>query len=539
MKTFEDHPADEAQEQGGLSSGDRQKNLRSFDRSDLRIVLGLTLALSLLYWRTLTHGLLIDDSAEFQTMAQQFGHTHPTGYEVYTFIAGLVALIPIGDPATRVTAWSALAGALTTAVVYLTIRQLGSGRIGALVGSVSLALGATFWSQSVIAEVYTTGLLLASIILGSVLRWESTRDHGWLVLAGVAGGLSLGVHFTNGLFVPAIGLFLLLSSRQWSTWRFALLGAGLGIALAVTAFVIVDLIDPPNQYFDAVISPSASAWDLEADQIDGVFERLRFDWTARQFQNQMFSDPSRLMPERWSNFRGGLSNEVSLVGMLLSAVGIAALAVRSAKTAALLGISAIVQLVYAFNYEIGDLVYVFYLPVYLLLALLLGIGLDSLGSLASRLLPTASRSRGTATALLGVFALAPLVLSNTDSLRSGTTPAFEFESYPRESATQLIAAATVADLPADAVVLTDWELLYTYVYVANIEQDRSDLRFYEVKPADDSEVLAESLLRFVEEAAAIQPVFVADHVDEFRAVGLYLAPVRIGPTRMFRVLPQN
>ena len=502
---------------------------------DLAIAAGLALISAIAYWRTLTHGLLVDDSAEFQTMARLFGHTHPTGYEVYTFVAGLAALIPIGNPATRVTAWSAIAGALTVGVVYLTIRQLGAKTIGAVTGSTSLAIGATFWSQSVIAEVYTTGLLLAAIILGAIVRWDTTRERKWLFIAGVAGGLSLGVHFTNGLFLPAIALFLILSCRQWDTWKVAIAGAFAGAALAIVAFGIIDLINPPNQYFEAVIAPSASAWDLEASDVDGVGERIKFDWTARQFQSQMFSDPGRLMPERLADFRGSLSDELSLVGLGLAGLGSVGLLRRSPRTAALILLSLLVQLVYAFNYEIGDLVYVFYLPAYLLLALLLGLGLDLVGQWLARIPLPVKGNNQLGTAAIGVLALLPVMQPNLASLSSASTPLFEFESYPVESDTELIIAATIQDLPDNSVVLTDWDLLYTYVYVASVEQGRDDLTFHETQPADDRDVLAESMLSYVASIAEERPVFVSDYSDQFRAAGFYLSPIRIGPTRMFRV----
>ncbi len=504
-------------------------------RLDLAVTTGLVLVSAIAYWRTLTHGLLVDDSAEFQTMARLFGHTHPTGYEVYTFVAGLAALVPIGNPATRVTAWSAVAGALTIGVVYLTIRQLGTKVVGALAGAVSLAVGATFWSQSVIAEVYTTGLLLAAVILGALLRWDTNRDPKWLFVAGVSGGLSLGVHFTNGLFVPAIALFLVLSSRKWDTWKVAIAGAVAGATLAIIAFGIIDLVNPPNQYFDAVIAPSASAWDLEPAQIDGVGERMKFNWTARQFQSQMFSDPGRLMPERWADFRGSLSEEISLVGLILAGIGAVGLAKRSPRIAILIFLSLLIQLVYAFNYEIGGLVYVFYLPAYLLLALLVGLGLDLVGQGLSRLPVPVKGVNQLGMAAIGLLAVLPVLQPNLGSLSVASTPAFGFESYPVESNTELIVAATIGDLPENSVVLTDWDLLYTYVYVASVEQGRDDLLFHETQPADDSEMVAESMLSYVASIAEDRPVFVSDYTDQFRAAGFYLAPVRIGPTRMFRV----
>ncbi len=542
MTTFLATSTPEGAEQPGANPR-RRKNWDP-DGADRAVATILGLASFVAYWRTLAHGLLVDDSAEFQTMARLFGHTHPTGYEVYTFAAGLSARIPIGEVATRVTAWSAVAAALTVVGVFGIVRQLGGGRVGATAGAVSLALGTTFWSQAVIAEVYSTGLLLAVIIIGATLRWDGSGDRRWLVVAGLAGGLSLGVHFTNGLFIPGIGVLLVLGAtdRYGSIVSIdglnrvikpAVFGALCGVLLSLAAFVVVDLVDPPSQYFDAVIGPSSSAWDLQPNEIDGITERIRFDWTARQFRNQMFSDPGRLMPQRWHDVRTEISAEFSIVALVVAVVGAAAVVVRSRRWALFIGLSLVAQLFYAFNYEIGELVYVFYLPAYLLLATLFGTGIDTVGRAASRAVP--GPAAWAISAAVGLVAVAPVAALHSGHVVSGTTPDFDFDGYPSESGTEAIVAATIADLPQDAVVLTDWGLLYTYVYVAHIELERSDLVFHETKPADDSDELAQSLFDYVKTTSTQRPVYISEYEDQFRAAGFELFPARIGPTRMFRI----
>lgn len=509
-----------------------------FGRSDWWTSLGVAATCGVLYGRTLTHGLLIDDSAEFQTMARLFGHTHPTGYEVYTVAAGLAARVPLGDPATRVSAWSAVAACCTVAIVYFIIRQLGAGRIGAVVGALSLAVGTTFWSQAVIAEVYSSGLLLAAVIIGALLRWDETGANCWLVIAGVAGGLSLGVHFTNGLLVPAVVMFIVLSPNRRLGLVPAAGGAVIGTLLAIAAFTAIDLIDPPSQYFDAVVEPAASAWDLEPSSIDGLLERLQFDWTARQFQNQMFSDPVALIPERWTGFRSTILDDFSIAGLLLALVGFVAVSRRSRRVGALFSLSIALQLFYAFNYEIGDLVYVFYLPTFLLVAILLGIGTDVAADLVTRRLPVSFRGRTqryVAAITIGAVALFSVVSLHLPHVWSATTPPFAFDGYPTESNSREIVFATIADLPDDAVVFTDWGLLYTFVYVAHVEQGRDDLTFHETKPADDSDELAESTFEYVAEVSTGRPVYLTEFEADFRLAGFELVPVRVGPMRMFRV----
>lgn len=517
-----------------------QADASPLDRADCWTAAAVATTTLALYARTLTRGLLIDDSAEFQTMARLFGHTHPTGYEVYTVVAGLAARVPVGDPATRVTVWSAVAASLTVAIVYFIVRQLNAGRVGAVVGALSLGVGTTFWSQAVIAEVYSTGLLLAAVIVGSLLRWDATGSARWLFVAGVAGSSSLGVHFTNGLLVPAVAIFVATSSGRRTAVRPAVGGAFVGLVLALAAFVAIDIVDPPSQYFAAVIEPAASAWDLEASGIDGVLERLEFDWTARQFQNQMFSDPAALIPERWSGLRSTINDDVSIVGLVLALVGFSTLLYRSRRIGIFFALSISLQLFYAFNYEIGDLVYVFYLPTFLLVAILLGVGADNLAGHVFRRIPGATNvgalPQHLVVGALGLLALVPVAAPYLADVADGTTPQFEFEGYPTESGTRAIVFATVAELPPDAVVFTDWGLLYTFVYVAHVEEGRDDLRFHETKPADDSEELAESTFEYVAELAATRTVYITEFEAQFRAAGFDLAPARIGPMRMFRVL---
>src|SRR6185436_2656693 len=78
-----------------------------------------------LYVRTLAPGLLLGDSAEFQTLAYTLGMTHATGYPVYLLLAHAFTLLPLGDLASRVSLFSAVSASVALALVYLNVRLLG------------------------------------------------------------------------------------------------------------------------------------------------------------------------------------------------------------------------------------------------------------------------------------------------------------------------------------------------------------------------------------------------------------------------------
>ena len=107
------------------------------------------------YVRTLAPGVLYGDSAEFQTLAATLGVAHPSGYALYLLLAKVFTRLPWENIAWRVNLLSAVMGALALMGLYWMIRRLGGSLSGAILGAVMVGIGRTFWSQTVMAEVYT------------------------------------------------------------------------------------------------------------------------------------------------------------------------------------------------------------------------------------------------------------------------------------------------------------------------------------------------------------------------------------------------
>lgn len=79
--------------------------------------------------------------------------------------------------------------------------------------------------------------------------------------------------------------------------------------------------------------------------------------------------------------------------------------------------------------------------------------------------------------------------------------------------------------------------LYARFWIAHTEQERTDLMFHETYPAGDQEGMAESAVQYVVEQSRIRPVFVPERIEELEDAGVDFAPIRIGPVRMFKVVP--
>jgi tetratricopeptide (TPR) repeat protein len=142
-------------------------------------------------------GLL--DSGEFIVAAQHLGVPHPTGYPLWTLLAWLFQLLPIGNAAWEVNLFSGFCGALAVGLVAL----LGSSMLrwmmpnwgesvpakdqaAALIAAVFALLFAfsfSFWTQAVIAEVYTLHGLLIGLFLLSLYWWVRRPERDMPILA--------------------------------------------------------------------------------------------------------------------------------------------------------------------------------------------------------------------------------------------------------------------------------------------------------------------------------------------------------------------
>ncbi len=141
----------------------------------------------------------MNDSAEFQTLASTLGNTHPTGYPIYLLLAKPATSLPVGDVAYRVNLFSALAGVAVSIELFFLARILTGRMWLSWVASLALAASPTFWSQAIIAEVYVPA---AAFLLGVWLclaLWQIQSRSIWAFLAGVLGGMSLGVHLSVAL----------------------------------------------------------------------------------------------------------------------------------------------------------------------------------------------------------------------------------------------------------------------------------------------------------------------------------------------------
>ena len=153
------------------------------------------------------------DSAMLQAGVSVLGIGHPTGYPTYMMLTHLFTYLPVGDTAYRVNLASAVYGVAAVFVVYLVGLRLGGRVVAAAAGALAFGLSGVFWSQAVIAEVYTLEALLVALVLLVLLLWRELQEDRYLLLAALLVGLSLTHHLTSALLVPAALAFVFLTDR--------------------------------------------------------------------------------------------------------------------------------------------------------------------------------------------------------------------------------------------------------------------------------------------------------------------------------------
>ncbi len=178
---------------------------------------------------------------------------HPSGYPTYLALAELFNALPLGgDVAYRLNVMSAVCAAIAVGLLGLAAGQSlsclfpernlqiaspkgrgesippGYVEVSAAVAALTFAFSTPFWSQAVIAEVYTLNALLVALLSWLALRVRAgSKSHlSWLCLAT---GLALGVHLSVMFVLP------LIAAQVWPTYRRLSHGLRVGLLFLVLA----------------------------------------------------------------------------------------------------------------------------------------------------------------------------------------------------------------------------------------------------------------------------------------------------------------
>ncbi len=425
------------------------------------------------YLLTMPRTLYNNDSAEFATAADTIGVPHPPGYPLYVLLGHLFTWLPIGDVGYRVNLMSAVFASVTLVLVWAIVRDLTGSSFGGVVAAWLLGFAYPFWSDAIVAEVYTLDSALVAAMILCLLGWRRRHDPRQLAVAFLFLGLSLANRTTNLLNLPVVVLFLIPDLR--SAWRTVLrcapallpgpalygllplrtaMGADYtwGATYAIDGSRIdIDLTDPGRMWWfvSARIFRSGTSW---------------YSWDERLRQCIDFAG------DAWSATLGG--------GLILALTGLIWLAAKDRRAAVLLGGIGIAQTAFFINYAAIDKDTMF-VHTYMVLAVSAGCA-AALSMAALRRAPL----RGGAAALL--LAL-PLLMAATQWPRLDLS----HETRARTRSEAIMSAAE-----PHALIIGGWPDIAPLDYLQTVEDQRTDLSLvltWPISPAHLREIVIYNL----------------------------------------------
>jgi 4-amino-4-deoxy-L-arabinose transferase-like glycosyltransferase len=403
----------------------------------------------------------------------------------------LFTFLPFGDIAYRVNLMSAFFGALAVGNVYLILRILGGWRPAGIVASVALATSTFFWRRTIIAESYAPAAGMLSIVWLAVLLWRRTDSWWWLFIAGLAGGLSLGIHSTVIMTGAAVLVYMLLTTRQRQDWLAAAGGALLGVVVTFSTFFYLDYNDPPSSIYNTTYRTNLVERGLTPEAFDSPAERLLAIFPTGGLLRFYFSAPPKEIHHRVLEYQDSFPHW-QVAGALLGAVALFALP-KQGQWRWREGLYPLIAftLIWTFAISVEFSVYQeFYAPAMIFPHVWLGLGLSGLldgGELLlkrGRILTPQRYS-----ALLGLIGLGFLALAIWNvrtnvrlAVTQGTTTFIQDEKiYPRDPDRATKEGRRILSHVEDnAILFANWDRLYSYVYTAHVLEGRTGIALHEV-----------------------------------------------------------
>jgi Protein of unknown function (DUF2723) len=421
--------------------------------------------LFVVYAATAPRTVALEDDGLFILSSYFLGIEHPPGYPLFTIIGHAFSRLPFGSVAYRVHLASALFGGLSGAAAWLCARRLGAARLAAHVAALGLGLSPVFWSQAIIAEVYTLNVFFFLVLLYLGLKAcppgsDAPAAGGRRLLAPMAFlfGLSLSNHYPLMLLVAPAFVVLLWPLRDEIVRRFGALLALVVLGLLPYAWLVWRSWQAIPINFDGPLeSLPEILFFLSRAGYAGIDHSATAGWLDRI---------------KYFEFETGqLFVQFAVVGTLVALAGFVlqwrtlGRRLSSVLTIAFLMPTAALLLLLGFDYDSihKHMYHVYPLPAYAVAALWMGLGLEWL---ARRHALRAAPLAGAAAAVLACIGAAGAYLNLSEDEGWGAR----------------YAQTVLKTLPRDAVVFVKGDAdLAPIAYFHMIENWRPDITLYQGK----------------------------------------------------------
>ena len=276
------------------------------------------------YVATLYQDVPGGDSGELIMAAANWGVAHPPGYPLYTLLAHLFSLLPLGSVAWRVNLLSAVCDSLAVALLAATVVRHTRNVPAAMAAAGMFAWSCWVWTTAVAAEVFALNNLFVCGLLYQAVCFEQAfsiaAKKRYLPWGCLWVGLGLANHHTF-VFV----------ALMWLGYVGQALGAALRPALILRAAACGLLGLSPYLYLPwAAAHPNLDTWADVSSWSGFVHHFLRRDYGTFQLTGGNMGASSSLGSKLWIYLRG-LSHETLYLGLVVACAG----AIRWARQARL------------------------------------------------------------------------------------------------------------------------------------------------------------------------------------------------------------
>ncbi len=294
------------------------------------------------------------DGGDLITAAYTLGVPHPSGYPTYVLLGWLFSRFPVGLIAWRFNLLSAVSIAGAAWLIFNIVHTYIGAWLPALASAWTFAFIPLVWSQAIITEVYGLNILFIALLLWLSLQIRAGRTQLSFYL-GLTFGLALGVHLTVILLLPVI------VGALYRYWRSVLPWAVLGLLSGLLVF----------SYLPLRAGRGPITWETP-DTWRGFWALV----SGRIYRGYLFALPPGFLGPRVLALLNYFA-EMGFVALVLLGLGMRWAWYHAREALAWVTASAACYLVYAIGYRTADS-YVYLLPVFVMAAIGVGLGLNDL-----------------------------------------------------------------------------------------------------------------------------------------------------------------
>lgn len=480
-------------------------------------VLAVLLAGLAFYLLTMAPTVLWGDDAELQRIVvtgepritgQSSRASHLLWLSIASWVVRTQTWLPL-DRAGQTALVSAVCAAVALPLVYLAAVEVCTAtgesrrRLAGMAAAGALAVSHTFWLLAVRPAVYTLQMALLAAAVWAMLRWRRTLSGAYLAIAASAVAAALLNHIMILASVPGLALLAVPAQRTvlWNIWRNPATRRQVGIAAAIALVAVM---------MGAVLAQRSGV-----PLADLALAALSYRPYLPSLRDML------LVP-------GYLLYQFP-VAMLLAVPGVRRLWHTDrwllAGLAALYGSNVLLMLARFHPAMYVRDQYIFYLPSYMPVAVLIGTGaaVSAGGIDIPRWLRTwwhrARRLHVPPVAVMAIV-LVPLAIYPVAAVVAGTlatrlAPArvlpgrdpVAFYLWPAKTGytgARLYGIAAFEALPASAAVVADWLPYQTLRYLQTIEGYRPDVLLEQINAGNGAQ------LRFLLDQRGRRPLFLAN-----------------------------